>query len=102
MMEDSKTDRGSAIATLVAEAYIISSRIIYHSKPLPMRSSIYLNKNSISSTNITIAKVTRNGLMNVLSIKRCTFFIKNSLRWQRSNNGGDGLNRIALLHKVQN
>src|ERR1700679_3445317 len=76
MMQESKTDKGNAICTFVADAYSISSKIIYHSKPLPMRSSMYLNKNNINNTNITIAKVTRKGLINDLSIKKCIFFIK--------------------------
>ncbi|OIQ68656.1 hypothetical protein GALL_497500 [mine drainage metagenome] len=76
MMEESKTERGKAICTLVAEAYIISSTITYHSKPLPIRSSMYLNKNNINNTNITIRKVTKKGLMNDLRIKRCIFFIR--------------------------
>src|ERR1700748_1958733 len=80
MMEDNNTDKGSAIATLVAEAYIISSKMIYHSNPFPIRSSMYLNKNSISSTNITIKKVTMKGLMKDLINKRCIFFIKTGNR----------------------
>jgi hypothetical protein len=41
---------------------------------LPMRSSMYLNKNSISNTNITMKKVTMKGLTKDLSNKRCIFF----------------------------
>jgi hypothetical protein len=76
MIDESNTDKGKAIATFVADAYIISSRIIYHSNPFPIRSSMYLNKNNISNTNITIRKVTIKGLIKALSNKRCIFFIK--------------------------
>ena len=76
MMVDSNTDNGNAMATLVAELYIISSRMIYQAKPLPIRSSMYLNKNNISNTNITMKSVLTKGLINDLSSKRWIFFIR--------------------------
>jgi hypothetical protein len=51
-----------------------------------MRSSMYLNKNNISSTNITINKVTINGLINDLSSKRCIFFIGTNSAAQQLHN----------------
>jgi hypothetical protein len=63
MIEERRIARGRAIATLVAEAYISSWSMTCHSKPLPIRSSMYLNKNNINKMNITIKKVTIKGLI---------------------------------------
>ncbi len=64
MIDDSNTDSGSAIATFVADAYNINSRIIYQSNPFPIRSSMYLNKNNINNTNVTNITVMENASLN--------------------------------------
>lgn len=74
MMEESNIARGNAIATLVADAYISNSNITYHSKPFPIRSSMYLNKNNINKMNMTMKKVTIKGLTKALNTNKCTFF----------------------------
>jgi hypothetical protein len=73
-MEDRSMARGSAIATFVADAYISNSRITYHSKPFPIRSSMYLNKNNINKMNMTMKKVTIKGFKKALNTNKCTFF----------------------------
>lgn len=62
------------MATFDAEAYIISSAITYHSKPLPIKSSTYLNKKNINRINITIKNVTAKGLRNALISSKWIFF----------------------------
>jgi hypothetical protein len=74
MIEDRRIAKGKAIATLVADAYINNSKITYHSKPFPIRSSMYLNKNSINKMNMTMKKVTIKGLTKALNTNKCTFF----------------------------
>ena len=73
MIEESKTAKGRAIATLDAEAYIITSAMVYHSKPFPIKSSIYLKRKNINRINITIKNVTINGLTKALMSNRCIF-----------------------------
>src|SRR5690606_5419907 len=74
-MEERSIESGSAIGIFVVAAWPNNSRITYHSNPLPIRSSIYLNKKSIMRTNITMQKHTKNGLINACNINKCIFFM---------------------------
>ena len=74
MIEESKTARGNAKGTRVAEAYSNNSRIISKSNPLPARSSMRFHRNCIISMNKATKKVATRGLENSLSSNLCNRF----------------------------
>src|SRR5690606_38896816 len=76
IIEERSMAKGRAMETLVAEAYHKSCKITYQSKPFPIRSSMYLNKNSINNTNITMKNVAIKGGMKALSTRTCIFFTR--------------------------
>ena len=72
--EESKTDNGSASGTRVAEVYRRNSAMTLNSRPFPIRSSIYFQRNCMRSINMTKKKVRINGPMNDFITRRCNFF----------------------------
>lgn len=74
--EESKIAKGKASGTIPAETYKSNSRITQALSPLPIKSSIYTQKNCNMSMNIEISKVTTNGPVN-------DFKLNNTRRFKR-------------------
>jgi len=62
--EASKIARGRANGTMLALEYRRNSPSIFNSSPFPTRSSIYFQRNCISSMKITRKKVRKRGPIN--------------------------------------
>ena len=75
MMEDSRMARGRARGMAVAVTYPVSSRMALNSNPLPTRSSMYFQKNCITSTNNVTKKVAMKGPMKACRMSLSSFFI---------------------------
>tara|TARA_B100001250_G_scaffold414335_1_gene452045 strand:- start:1930 stop:2244 length:315 start_codon:yes stop_codon:yes gene_type:complete len=81
IIEANKTDKGRAMGTNVIVEYHNSSRIIYHSNPLPIKSSIYFQRNCINRIIITIENVKKKGRIkeekiNFLNMFKSNFILK--------------------------
>ena len=70
-----RTDRGNAIGIKSAMAKNNSLTTTCHSKPFPIKSSMYFHRNNIKNKNIEIKKVAKKGPIKAFIIKRFTFFI---------------------------
>jgi hypothetical protein len=68
MMEESNMDKGSAMGTKLADTYMSSATMTFHSKPFPTISSMYFHTNCIKRTKSAIKKVTKKGDAKDLSI----------------------------------
>ena len=77
IMEASSTDNGRARGTQLADAYKRSSKMIFDSSPLPIKSSTYSHRNCMSSMSIQIIKLSRNGPLNEDMIIHPILFILN-------------------------
>jgi hypothetical protein len=75
MIDDIRIAKGSASGIAVAVTYIVSSKMLARSRPLPTRSSMYFQKNCITKTNNVMKKVAINGPINDLRISLSSFLI---------------------------
>ena len=73
MSEESRIARGSASGIRTAPWYQINSRMIEAPNPFPTKSSIYSQKNCITSTSSVIKKVATKGPINALMISLSNF-----------------------------
>ena len=64
IIDDNKIANGSAIGIKVMLEYHSNSIMIYHSNPLPIKSSIYFQRNCINRIAITIENVRKKGRIN--------------------------------------
>ena len=71
--EESKTANGKANGTNAALWYQINSRITPAPSPFPTKSSMYNQKNCITSTNKVIKKVATNGPIKDLMMSLSNF-----------------------------
>ena len=81
IIEASRIASGKAIGTKVIVEYHKSSIIMYHSNPLPIKSSIYFHRNCINKMKITTENVKKNGRINdekinFLNMFKCNFVLK--------------------------
>ena len=79
IIEANKTDKGRAMGINVIVEYHNSSRIIYHSNPLPIKSSIYFQRNCINKMVMTIEKVRKNGRIKAEKINFLNIFKSNPI-----------------------
>lgn len=76
MIEERRIERGNASGTKAADAKNNNSRITYHSRPFPTRSSIYFQRNCISRIKSTIKNVATKGPIKENTVKEKSFFIR--------------------------
>ena len=74
IIDASNTASGSAIGMSVILEYISNSKIISMSKPLPIKSSIYFQRNCINKINITTEKLRKKGRRNDVKINFWNMF----------------------------
>ena len=74
MMEEMSTASGRASGTVLTVTYPVSSSTVNRSRPLPTRSSIYFQKNCITSTKSRMKKVATKGPVNALRMSLSSFF----------------------------
>ena len=68
IIDASNTASGNAIGMSVILEYINNSKIISISKPLPIKSSIYFQRNCINKISITTEKLRTKGRRNDVKI----------------------------------
>ena len=64
IIDANNTANGNASGIKVIVEYHNNSMIIDHSKPFPIKSSIYFQRNCINRIRITTKNVKKNGLIN--------------------------------------
>src|SRR3954452_8026399 len=84
MMEESKTDSGSASGTNTALWYQMNSRSTPGPIPFPTKSSTHSQKNCMISTISVIKKVAMKGPIKDLMTSMSNFFSK-SFDWKKNN-----------------
>ena len=72
---DSNTAKGKAIGIKSAREKNKSRATTCHSNPLPTRSSMYFQRNSIKNKNIEMKKVPRKGPIKAFTTRRLIFFM---------------------------
>ena len=75
MIEEIRIASGRASGMAVAVTYIVSSKMLARSSPFPTRSSMYFQKNCITSTNSVMKNVAINGPTNDFRISLSSFLI---------------------------
>ena len=75
IMEESNKANGSASGTQVIVTSPVSLANVKKSRPLPTKSSMYNQKNCITSTKSATRNVAKNGLIKAFIIKESSFLI---------------------------
>jgi hypothetical protein len=75
MIEANSMASGKASGTSPKDAYVSNSATIFHSNPLPTKSSMYFHRNCISRINTQMKKVIKKGPRKLLITNRCNRFI---------------------------
>ena len=74
MMEESKTVSGNARGIKPALMYTINSRITLNPNPLPIKSSMYFQKNCIRRMNKDTSRVATKGPKNDFKLNKYSLF----------------------------
>ena len=75
MIEEIKMAKGNASGIAVTVTYEVSSKMLRISNPFPTRSSMYFQKNCITSTKSVMKKVAIKGPINAFKISLSSFLI---------------------------
>ena len=80
IIEARRTDNGSAIGINVNDEYHNSSKTTFVSRPLPIKSSMYFQRNCINKTSITVKNVINRGFRNDEKINFLNMFKMNTIK----------------------